>query len=202
MPASIRVYIEGDKKLLPGFRQFFNQFYSQGTKIDLAMCGPNVIADFANGVKKFPSAVNILLMDSEGLNGPDLLQKVKTHDKWDLSTNDKVADDCLNFMVQVMESWFLADRQALRNYYGNGLSENRLPANPNIEQIPKADVLHRIESATSNTGKGKYHKTKHAPDLLRNIDPAKVQSASPSCSRLFQYLQAVVTTLTPQGGPP
>ena len=193
MPANIRIYIEGDKKLLPGFRQFFDQFYNRGTRIDLAMCGPNVIADFTSGVKKFPGAINILLMDSEGPDGPGLIQKVKTHDKWDSSTNNKVTDECLNFMVQVMESWFIADREALRNYYGNGLLENQLPANPNIEQIPKEDVLQRIETATSNTGKGKYHKTKHAPQILERIDPSKVQAVAPNCARFLNYLQSLVT---------
>ena len=193
MPASIRIFIEGDKKLLPGFRQFLNQFYNRGSKIDLAMCGPNVIGDFANGIKKFPEAINVLLMDSEGPFTSELIQAVRTHDRWDPSSNSIVPNESLNFMVQVMESWFLTDRQALHSYYGSQLIESRLPgSSTSVETIPKDDVIKGLESATTNTSKGKYHKTKHAPELLKRIDSSKVNSASPSCSRLFEYLESLM----------
>ena len=193
VPASIRIYIEGDKKLLPGFRQFLNQFYNRGSRIDLAMCGPNVIGDFANGIRKFPDSINVLLMDSEGPFTSDLIQSVRTHDRWDPSSNYSVPDESLNFMVQVMESWFLADMQALSAYYGRAFSANRLPANSAVEEIPKDDVLSGLAGATRATTKGRYHKTNHGPRLLEAIDPDKVCAAAPNCSRLFYFLNSLVS---------
>ena len=46
MPSDIRIYIEGDKKLLPDkFRQFLDTIYHRGKNIDLSACGANSIAD-------------------------------------------------------------------------------------------------------------------------------------------------------------
>lgn len=195
MAIDVRIHIEGDPKLRPGFHQFFRQIYGKGANVRIVMCKSNTVADFVSSAKKFPNAANVLLTDSDAPYDPSLIQSIRQHDHWDANFNNRIPDERMQFMVQVMESWFLADRQALKSYYGSNFIETRLPGNPAIvEVIPKADVLHGLESATANTSKGKYHKTKHAPDLLKIIDPAKVQSASPSCTRLFQYLQNVVTT--------
>ncbi len=192
MPADIRIHIEGDPKLLPGFRRFFNALYIQGVKIDLAMCKSNAIADFMSSVKKNPGAINVLLIDSESPLAADSYQVVRQHDHWDSKISGNITDDQLNLMVQIMESWFLADREALRSYYGQDFSENQLPANPDVEHISKEDVLSRLSAATTNTTKGKYHKTKHAPQILASIEPSKVQAIAPNCARLFNYLQSLV----------
>ena len=196
MPSDIRIHIEGDPKLLPGFRQFFDELYGRGAKIDLAMCKANAIADFISSVKKFPNATNVLLIDSEGPHAMTRFQEVRSHDHWDDAVGGAIPDDQVHFMVQVMESWFLADRQALRAYYGQGLLENRLPSNPSVEQVPKDDVLSGLADATVPTGKGKYHKTRHAPDLLARIDPSRARSTAPSCARLFDSLEKFTTQST------
>ena len=201
MPADIRIHIEGDPKLLPGFRQLFKELYSYGAKIDLAMCKTNAIADFMNSVKKSPNAINVLLIDSEGPYTSTRLQEVRQHDHWNASIDGTILDESLHFMVQVMESWFLADRQALRAYYGQSFLENRLPGNQLVEQVPKDDVLNGLAITNASSSKGKYHKTRHAPDLLASIDPSKVRDAAPNCARLFDYLQNLVSPPNnPQGG--
>jgi hypothetical protein len=88
-------------------------------------------------------------------------------------------------MVQLMESWFLADIQALKRYFGQGLSETRLRGNRAIEQISKKDVLSRLKDATRTTLKQKYDKAEDAPHLLRQLDPTLVRNASPHCQRIF-----------------
>jgi len=87
-----------------------------------------------------------------------------------------------------MESWFLADPESLKKYYGDGFGENALRSNPHVEEIPKADVLSRLKAATRGTQKREYHKTGHAPALLARIDPALVKTAAPNCKRLFTAL--------------
>ena len=192
MPANIRIYIEGDRKLLPGFRRFFGELYDTGAKVEISVCGANAVADFMNSVRKFPEAVNILLIDAEGPYTPALLQQVRQHDHWDAAAGRRVSNDQLHFMVQVMESWFLADRPTLREYYGREFAENRLPANPAVEQVPKDDVLGSLAAATRPTARGRYHKTRHASDLLATINPATVAASAPACARLFNFLQSII----------
>jgi hypothetical protein len=89
-------------------------------------------------------------------------------------------------MVQCMEAWFLADAQALGKYYGKEFRESAIRLNPKVEEIPKKDVIEALKTATKETSKGPYHKTRHAPYLLRAISPALVKQASGHCRRLFE----------------
>ena len=93
-------------------------------------------------------------------------------------------------MVQVMEAWFLADRDALQRYYGREFLVNRLHGSAtDVESIPKNDVLLGLIRATERTRKGRYHKTQHAPDLLELVDVGKVRRNAPACERLFATLE-------------
>jgi hypothetical protein len=89
-----------------------------------------------------------------------------------------------------MESWFLADREALSGYYKQGFLVNSLPDRANIEEIPKRDVKRKLDDATRpTTTKGLYHKTRHGFDLLALIDPEKLRRASQRARRLFEVLE-------------
>ena len=189
MATAVRIYFEGDPKLRSGFRSLFTDLQSASRRITPVPCKANAIADFMDGIKNYPDAVNILLIDSEGPYTPNLLQEVRQHDHWDTALGRQVPDNRLHFMVPVMESWFLADRATLRNYYGPGLAENRLPANQQVEQILKDDVINGLVAATRDTGKGRYHKTRHAPALLAALNPAQVRAAAPACANLFAALE-------------
>ena len=97
-------------------------------------------------------------------------------------------------MVQVMEAWFLADRQVLAGYYGQGFTAGSLPGQPNIELISKQDVFRALRQASKNTKtKGEYHKTKHGFDLLELIDPNRVRAASVHAEHLLTVLQRETT---------
>ena len=89
-----------------------------------------------------------------------------------------------------MESWFLADPEKLASYYGNGFTNKALKPNPRVEEIPKTNVLKCLKQATKKTQKGAYHKTAHAPHILKMLDPTKVRKAAPNCDRLFRELLA------------
>jgi len=86
----------------------------------------------------------------------------------------------------------LADKDKLQESYGRDLLRARLPANPRVEEIPKADVLKGLTEATRDTQKGEYHKTKHAPDLLQLIRADRVRAAAPNCQRLFERLRGAL----------
>ena len=122
----------------------------------------------------------LLLIDSEGVDLNTLEERVRSQ----IGPTSHAF-----FMVQLMESWFLADRETLQAYYGQGFSTGRLPANQDIEAILKADVEHGLRDATRHCSKGTYHKTDHAPDLLLQLDASAVYTACPNFRRLIDFLQ-------------
>ncbi len=91
-------------------------------------------------------------------------------------------------MVQIMESWFLADPDVLESYYGRGFRKQDLRQNPSVEQVPKQDVLDGLEHAARNTTKGRYSKGKHGFEILARIDPVKVRTASRYANRFIVAL--------------
>ena len=91
-------------------------------------------------------------------------------------------------MVEMMESWFHADKDILGDYYKGGLRKEALKPNPKVEEISKQDLIEGLKAATKDTTKGKYHKTKHAPALLQSIKPELVRKAAPNCERLFKVV--------------
>ena len=89
-------------------------------------------------------------------------------------------------MVRVMESWFLADRDALQSFYGPAFRTQDLSPNPAIEHISKPDVLDGLAKATRYTKS--YKKGTDSFQILERLDPAKVRAASPYADRLMQAL--------------
>lgn len=97
------------------------------------------------------------------------------------------------FMVQLMEAWFLADRQSLARYFGREFRANAIPGNPNVEEIPKQDVIDGLHTATRRCGRGAYSKTRHAAALLELINPTAVYNACPNFKMLIDFLRAPAT---------
>ena len=129
----------------------------------------------------------MLLVDAEQpvtAQGP--WQHLKQRDNWDRP--DGATDDQCHLMVQVMESWFLADADALESFYGSGFRKQALPRNPNVEQVPKEDALRGLDRAARGTQKGGYSKGKHGFQILDRLDPDKVRAASPYAKRFLVTL--------------
>ena len=195
MVREIRIYFEGDKSLRPGLEAFLktaiDEARGQGVRFNAVAGGPidETIKDFLAAVRDYPDALVILLVDSDRRDDGNLVTYIKSRSVWDTQFGSAIKNDQIHFMVQVMESWFLADKDALAGYYGRGFRSNRLPQNPNVERIPKDDVIGGLANATRNTSQKRYHKTKHAPALLQAIDSDKVRNAAPNCRRLFTALE-------------
>lgn len=111
--------------------------------------------------------------------------KNRTGDQWDkpATAEDK---DC-HLMVQCMEAWFLADRENLEKFFGQGFKANSLPAVENqIESVVKNDVYRSLSDATKNCKtKEKYGKGEHSFKLLALISPGQVAKASPWAKRFI-----------------
>lgn len=194
MVSEIRVYFEGDKKLRPGFHGFFRNVVDaareRSIRFQLIAGGSGAVADFMKAIEDHPESFLILLVDSEGPAPDDPRDRLRDRRDWQPPSD--VDRDQVHLMVQLMEAWFLADKEALATYYGRGFRQNRLPPNPRVEEIPKADVENGLKGASGETQKGEYHKTRHAPDLLSRIDPSLVCGAAPACKRLFDTLEGII----------
>jgi hypothetical protein len=96
-------------------------------------------------------------------------------------------------MVQAMEAWFLADRQALRTFYGAGFLEGSLPgAANNVESVPKDNLEPALKHASKATKtKGEYHKVKHGFALLGLVNPNLVEKGSPHAEQFNDFLRGL-----------
>ena len=129
----------------------------------------------------------MLLVDAEApVTAPSSWEHLSRRDQW-TRPHDATTEQC-HLMVQVMESWFLADSMALQTYYGNDFRSNALPRNPDIEQTSKSNVLSGLKQASRATQKGAYDKGKESFEILARIDPAKVTAASRHAERFVQAL--------------
>ena len=194
----IKLYVEGGgssralkRACRRGFRKFIEKSGLKGTMPEIVASGSrrNAYDDFATR-HHHTAAKNeraLLLVDAEGpVRESRPWQHLKDSDGWNQPAG--ATDDQCHLMVQVMESWFLADTTALAEFYGQGFRKTALRTNPQIEQVPKEYVLSGIRRATDSTTKGRYDKGSHSFEILATIDPAKVTSASPLARRLVETL--------------
>ena len=187
------LFVEGGAKgnLAKQCRGAFGSFLQ---KAGVARQGFQVIACGSRGdaYSKFGSAVRkgqaaILLVDAESpVTAAGPWQHLRQSDRWNRPRG--ATDDQCHLMVQIMESWFLADADALESYYGQGFRKQALPGNPNVEQVPKQDVLDGLDRSARNTRKRNYSKGKDGFEILASLDPAKVRSASTYAERFINAL--------------
>ena len=181
---SIKVYVEGGgdtRELKQKCRRGFSEFFR---KAGLAGRMPRVVSGGSrnNTYDRFRAALTnakhgefvVLLVDSEGPvsigSGPWV--HLNGRDGWDRPEGAK--DENAHFMVQCMEAWFYADRQALAAYFGVGFKGNVLSGRANVENIAKSDIVSGLEEATRRCKKkGKYHKGSHSFSILSELDPPR-----------------------------
>ena len=195
----IKLFVEGggnsqtmQGKFREGFISFFRRAGLGRRMPKVRACGSRqrTYRKFQSEIRKAPSnQLSLLLVDSEGpvAKHHTTWQHLRHQDGWKQPVG--ATDDSAYLMVQFMESWFLADRDALAEYFGQGFNGKALPSNPNIEDIPKDDVLSGLEAATRQSStKGKYGKGKDSFIILARIDPDKVSAASPHAKKLIDTL--------------
>ena len=196
---NVKVYVEGagraktsKSEFRQGLKKFFEKTDLKGRMPRFVCCGGrgSAYADFCIALSNADdSDFIVLLVDSEDpvVAGVGAWSHLKYRDDWDRPHG--ATDDNANLMVQCMESWFLADRQTLVQYYGDGFREKSLPSRTDVESVRKQDVFRGLDAAIRDSKKGKYHKGNHAFEILGKLNPASVTAGSPNAKRL-------VTTLT------
>jgi hypothetical protein len=194
----LRIYLEGggdQKEQKAGLRRGMTAFLDslkrfaaeKSISLDVVVCGGRQKAydKFRNALSTDPSNLAVLLVDAE--ENVALLPRahLANRDGWSL---DGIDERSVHLMAQTMETWIVADAEAVRFYYDQGFV-SCLPKANDLEPITKSEILELLERATRHTQKGKYHKTRHAPDLLSLLDPVKVRHRCKFCDRLFSVLE-------------
>ena len=130
--------------------------------------------------------------ESAGPHGPvapgaTAWEHLHARDGW--TRPEAAGDDQVFLMVQVMETWFLVDRDALRRYFGAEFRENAISRWPVLEDVPKARVLKALERATAACRKS-YAKGRVSFELLARVDPDRLGAACPHARALLDRLRA------------
>jgi hypothetical protein len=204
----VKLYVEGggDATVLKtACRQGFTQFITNAglkNRPRVVACGNrrDAYESFCTAIDNGEDAM--LLVDSEAAVSADH-QKGDDRSKWLpwshleqrkgdgwTKPNGSADTDC-HLMVQVMESWFLADRDILKTFFGNRFRENKLPAaTRSIEDADKDEVYRALKDATDDCKtKSSYGKGEHSFKLLAKIDPAKILGASRWARRFIDELK-------------
>lgn len=204
----IRIYVEGggNKDSKGNLRTAFDQFFAtlhekaKARRIEILVIPSgsrtDTLTSFRLSVRDRPGVLHLLLVDSErpvaGTPRQHLTQP--GHDAWDLST---ITDEQCHLMVEAMESWFLANPEALAAVFGKGFATNALPRTRNVEQVPKSTVMSSLAKAARNTSAKEYHKNRHSHLILRRIDSAKVRERAPHCEKLFAAVEKIIQPESP-----
>jgi hypothetical protein len=192
------LYVEGggDSKALhskcrEGFRKLLERAGCGKRMPRIVACGGRAQAfdDFCARLRA-ADAEPILLVDSEApVVGQDPWKHVRKRDGDGWERPARATVDHLHFMVQLMETWLLADRSELAGFFGSGFREMALPGNPRVEDIPKRDVMKGMGDASRGSRRGEYHKGNHSFLLLARVDPARLSTASPWARRFFEHMR-------------
>ena len=199
----VKLFVEGggdsraiNVKCRKGFSDFLEKSGLKGKMPRVVASGTrqNAKRDYITDIESGKDAM--LLVDSEEAVAPieadekyapenwEPWKHLKSRDGWDKPAKAD-SRDC-HLMVQVMETWFIADIDGLKKFYKDWFSEKSLPQNNEIESIPKDTVIKCLKVAT----KGKYKKGEHSYELLSQIDPSIVAERSPWAKRFIKLLAA------------
>ena len=199
MVEGVNIYFEGSIDLTPGFRRLFDRHVERarrrGIKFNLYAGGSRyeTVKDFLDSCRSNPSYLNILLIDSESAVSDvrRSIRALRRHRVWEAGV--RCEDGQINFMVQAMEAWFVADRRALVSYFGNRFNANALPSPQNAESIPPNNLVAAIQRGLRRQGRGgrrynRYNKVVDGAALLGLLDHDTVSRHCSHFRRLMDFL--------------
>lgn len=198
----IKLYIEGggdsdvqNTEFRAGWRSFFEKTGMKRMPAIFRGSSRNEAFDaYCRAVKtRQNDELPLLLVDSEDLvaKGCDAWAHLKARDKWIKPAKAGSKDAYL--MVCCVETWFLADRVALRAFYPK-LNEKHLKVWPRLEQVPKKTVFAALKLATANHQRPYSEKEKGNAGfkLMAKIRPAEVEKHCPSALLLLERLRKLL----------
>jgi hypothetical protein len=193
--SGIALYVEGGgdstaskAALRVGFDALFSELKAAAGALrwhwKTVLCGGRQAAydRFIHAIDAEPDYIPFLLVDSEEQVTVTPIQHLRNRDRWRLPESRA---DHIHLMAHVMETWLIADRAAISDYYGQGFRINSLPVNANLENVSKRDINQALQNATRGTLKERYDKIRDGSALLERVDPAVVRAACAHCERAF-----------------
>lgn len=195
------IYIEGGgdsrqlhSELRQGFKTLFENAGLIGRLPKVVACGSRNDAyhDFKTAFSQKSSTEHaLLLIDSEDLvTAQTKWEHVKNRDNWDKISQS--SEEHLYFMVVCMESWFLADKDGMSDFFGKGFDATKLSQNCNLEQINKESLYSGLKNATKNSTKGMYGKGQHSFKILTFLDAQKIKKHGKYSKEFFDYLDGIL----------
>lgn len=200
---SVKIYVEGGgdakalkRKCREGFSTLLAKAGFEGRMPSIVACGGrNDAYDSFKTALRAQLKTNvtpILLVDSEGafVIGADIWAYLDARDGWSRPTG--CSDDDVHLMVQCMESWLIADPNALAEHFGKGFNKGSLPKHAQPEQLDKPRLIPAIEKAIRQCAKKRYDKGSDSFAILARCDPAELRTKMPFFNRLCERLEALL----------
>ena len=161
--------------------------------IDIVPCGGRIKAHekFLDKHLNAPEQSSLLLVDSEEAVSRSPIEHLHWRDQWEFPG---VGVEAVHLMIQVMETWIVADPEALQAFYRDGFQASALPRHTNLEAVSKSDIQNALERAKRNTQPRTYHKTRHSGKLIAKLSHDKVRQRCPSFDRLLRTIQDLIDT--------
>ncbi len=195
---SAKIFVEGGAKgkkaraqIREAFRKLFRKCDFGGRLPAIAPSGSrnDAFDDFKNAIEVGSKHLPLLLVDSEDPVAD--IERTWAHlavrdPSWTKPTNTN--DEHVLLMTTCMETWFVTDREALREFYGNCLDESKLPADTDREQRNRKDLFRALENATKDCLK-QYGKGDRSFALLQHVEPGRLEGRLPSFSRILRILR-------------
>lgn len=194
------LYIEGSRtgkdskeeqiRCREGFRKLIEKAGLSGRMPRLSACGGRAAAfdDFKIAHAKRRSGDYVaMLVDSEDppADVEQTWDHLKTRDAWDKPAG--AVDEQVLLMTTCMETWIVADREALRAHYGHKLQENALPPLDQLENRNRHDVHDQLIRATRECSNA-YAKGKRSFAVLGVLNPHTLEFL-PSFARMVRLLR-------------
>lgn len=130
----------------------------------------------------------VLLVDSEDPVDSPPWQHLKSCDNWERPVG--ATDDQVQMMATCMETWIVADREALRQVFGTALRETHLPAVTNLEARDRDQVQSDLARVTADCPRARrYDKGRRSFQALEKVNPEAL-AGLPHFQRLRDLLLA------------
>lgn len=181
---SVTIYVEGGgeskeqrTRCREGFNKLIKKMGFSGRMPKIVACGgrDRAFGMFNNsleyaGTNEFP----VLLVDSEDpvTSGP--WDHLMARDNW-VRPSD-ASDDQAQFMVTCMETWIIADHEALHRFFGSSLRERALIPVDGLERRPRHEVQEALKSATDDCGRRRgYEKGMRSFQIQAELNPGTLE---------------------------
>lgn len=202
-PVQVRIIIEGGgpgKQADSAFREGYRKFID---KIVASVIGELPVAleivrgegrgkahrKFSHQKSLHPEALVLLLIDSDdGYSAGDPIWAF-------LERRDHVKkptwarEDHVYLMVDCVETWIVADLEALKSHYGQSFNSGALPKQNDLEKVPHSELQSKLEQATRKCRRTYSHGD--SAELIAKVTPGRIAHLS-SASRFITGLPGAI----------